>query len=80
MTSKRSPGEPLPPAIGRPALRALTAAGITCLEEVRHVSDRQLAGLHGVGPKAIGILRAALNARPSGGGVTPRRRSHGNAR
>jgi hypothetical protein len=53
----------LPKAIGRPATRALLNAGITTLDQVAGLSDAELSALHGVGPKAIRILREALAAR-----------------
>jgi hypothetical protein len=48
------------PKIGAPATRALTAAGITTLEAVAAVPERELAALHGVGPIALAKLREAL--------------------
>ncbi|MGF1662050.1 MAG: hypothetical protein ACFCVG_06215 [Kineosporiaceae bacterium] len=48
------------PAIGAAATRALTAAGLTTLEAVAAVPERDLAALHGVGPVALGRLRAAV--------------------
>ncbi|MDA0632975.1 hypothetical protein OUY22_06050 [Nonomuraea sp. MCN248] len=53
----------LPKAIGRPATRALAGAGITTLDQVARLSDAELGALHGVGPKAVRILREALDAR-----------------
>ncbi|MGI5269126.1 hypothetical protein ACQEUU_08255 [Nonomuraea sp. CA-218870] len=53
----------LPKAIGRPATRALVGAGITTLDQVARLSDAELGALHGVGPKAVRILREALDAR-----------------
>ncbi|MFG1941875.1 hypothetical protein [Nonomuraea sp. NPDC048826] len=53
----------LPKAIGRPATRALANAGITTLDQVAHLSDAELAALHGVGPKAVRILRETLATR-----------------
>lgn len=49
----------LPKAIGRPATQALVNAGITTLAQVAALSDADLTALHGVGPKAIRILREA---------------------
>ncbi|MFW6599085.1 hypothetical protein ACQBAU_01245 [Propionibacteriaceae bacterium Y2011] len=46
----------LPPAIGKPALRALLGAGITSMADVASRTDDELLALHGVGPKAIKIL------------------------
>jgi hypothetical protein len=48
------------PKVGAPATRALEAAGYTCLKDLAGVSRGHLANLHGVGPKAIGIIQAAL--------------------
>jgi predicted flap endonuclease-1-like 5' DNA nuclease len=53
----------LPPGIGAPATRALAAAGITRLEQLTSFSEAELLKLHGVGPKAIRLLRAALSQR-----------------
>jgi hypothetical protein len=50
----------LPKTIGRPATRALANAGITTLDQVAARTDTELAALHGVGPKAIRILRETL--------------------
>lgn len=48
------------PAVGAAATRALTAAGLTTLEAVAAVPERELAALHGVGPVALRRLREAL--------------------
>lgn len=55
-------GTPLP-AIGAPATRALTLIGVTTLEQVIEYSEAELLALHGVGPKVIPLLRAALAER-----------------
>jgi antitoxin component YwqK of YwqJK toxin-antitoxin module len=52
---------PLPKAIGRPATNALEAVNITSLEDVSKMTEKELANLHGVGPKAIGILKQHLD-------------------
>ncbi|GAB3837712.1 hypothetical protein GCM10029963_02960 [Micromonospora andamanensis] len=51
------------PPIGRPANSALLEAGITTLAQVATHRRRDLLALHGVGPRAIGILAAALAER-----------------
>lgn len=51
------------PKIGNPARRALLAHGYTRLDQLTSVSETTIAGWHGVGPKALGILREALAAR-----------------
>ena len=55
-------GTPLP-RIGAPATRALRAEGIWTLEQVRELTETQLAGLRGVGPVALRFLREALAER-----------------
>jgi hypothetical protein len=49
------------PAIGAPATRALEEAGVYDLDDVRRVGLDHLATLHGVGPKALRLLRMALD-------------------
>ena len=49
------------PLIGRPATDALAIIGVTCLERVIEHSQAELLGLHGVGPKAIGLLADELD-------------------
>lgn len=51
------------PNIGAPARRALENAGLLRLEQLVEVRESELKKLHGMGPKAIGILRAALHER-----------------
>lgn len=53
----------LPGRIGRPALRALVAAGYTRLDQFSGATESDLLSLHGMGPKAIRLLREELNAR-----------------
>jgi DNA-directed RNA polymerase alpha subunit len=43
-------------AIGNPARRALAAAGIETLEDLTKISEGELLKLHGVGPKAHGVI------------------------
>jgi len=51
------------PRIGAPATGALRLAGYTRLDQLAGVPERDLAQLHGVGPKALRILREALADR-----------------
>lgn len=53
----------LPPGLGKPATRALFAAGYTHLEQFTKVNEAELLKLHGMGPKALGLIRNALAAR-----------------
>jgi hypothetical protein len=48
------------PKIGAPATRALNGAGYQSLRELAGVPRAELAKLHGMGPKALGILQEAL--------------------
>ncbi|WP_010524529.1 hypothetical protein [Nesterenkonia sp. F] len=43
--------------------RALLGAGVTRLDQVARIDDAELPALHGVGPKAVRILRGALRER-----------------
>lgn len=52
-----------PSGIAQPALRALAAAGITSLDDLTRVRAADCQALHGMGPKAFGILQAALHAQ-----------------
>ncbi|MFC7535168.1 DNA-binding protein [Actinoplanes sp. GCM10030250] len=54
------------PSIGRPATGALMSAGITTLAQVAAHRRADLLAMHGVGPKAIRILDAALEERGLG--------------
>jgi hypothetical protein len=49
-----------PAGLGRPAQRALAGAGYNSLEQLTEVTEAQLLALHGMGPKAIRLLREAL--------------------
>ena len=55
--------EGFPAGVSRPALRALAGAGYTTLEQLAGVPEGELLRLHGMGPKAIRIMREALLAR-----------------
>ena len=50
------------PKIGAPATRALASIGVTRLDELVDRSESELLGLHGFGPRALGIVRDALAA------------------
>ena len=46
--------------LAAPARRALATAGYTTLEQLAEVHERDIAGLHGMGPNALEKLRRAL--------------------
>ena len=48
---------PLPATVGRPAAGAFEAAGYRTIADLHGASERELLALHGVGPRAIKILR-----------------------
>ena len=48
------------PKIGAPATRVLASAGYTSLRQLAGMPRSELEKLHGMGPKALGILAAAL--------------------
>ncbi|HKQ77650.1 MAG TPA: DNA-binding protein [Blastocatellia bacterium] len=49
-----------PTGVSKPALRALASVGVTRLEQVTRFTEAELLTLHGMGPKAIRIIKAAL--------------------
>lgn len=53
----------LPAKIGSPARNALLHAGYTSLDQLAKVTEKDLLKLHGIGPRALGILREALAER-----------------
>ena len=61
--NNEGPGFGFPAGLAQPAIRALTGAGYTLLDQLAAVSEADLLKLHGMGPKAISILRAALKAK-----------------
>jgi len=57
------PKHDFPAGIGQPATRALVAAGYTNLDQLSRATESELLKLHGMGPKALGIIRSALYAK-----------------
>ncbi|MDQ2905203.1 MAG: DNA-binding protein [Ktedonobacteraceae bacterium] len=53
----------LPPGLSRPAQRALAGAGYARLEQFTSLSEAEVLQLHGMGPKAMDLIRRALAAR-----------------
>ena len=51
------------PKTSAPAQRALDNAGIQNLKQLSKFSEAEIKQLHGMGPKALGILRAALKVK-----------------
>ena len=57
----KRPAEGFMAELAAPARRALEGAGLTTLSKLSRKSEAQLHALHGMGPNAIGRLRAALD-------------------
>lgn len=51
------------PKLASPAQRALAGAGVTRLDQLTRMSERELSHLHGMGPNAIKTLRLALQEK-----------------
>ena len=51
-----------PPGMGGPSLRALREAGVRSVADLERWTEAELLALHGMGPKALGVLRDALAA------------------
>ncbi len=49
-----------PKGVAKPAIRALNAAGYTQLQQLKEVHLATLKNLHGIGPKALAAIEAAL--------------------
>jgi uncharacterized protein YdhG (YjbR/CyaY superfamily) len=62
-TKSTRPETDFPQAIGNPARNALQAAGYSKLKQLTKVTEAELSKLHGMGPKALKILRETLDAK-----------------
>lgn len=60
--NQRGENSDLPAGLASPALRALAAAGITRMDDFTRMTEAELRKLHGMGPKAIGLIRTELKA------------------
>jgi hypothetical protein len=49
-----------PKGVSKPAQRALASVGITRMEQTTRFTEKELGALHGMGPKAIRLIKAAL--------------------
>lgn len=55
-----------PGGMSGPSLRALQTAGVRSMAELAGRTEAEIAGLHGMGPKGLRILREALAAAGKG--------------
>jgi hypothetical protein len=53
----------LPEGLAAPALRALAQAGFTRIEQFTTLTEAEISQMHGMGPKAIDLIRIALDAK-----------------
>lgn len=62
MNNKQLPPfkEDLPAGLSQPAQRALEGAGIQSLSHLTHYTETDIRKLHGIGPKALELLRRSL--------------------
>jgi hypothetical protein len=60
------PADDFMTGLAAPARRALRGAGLTTLAKLAARSEQQVLELHGMGPKAMRKLRAALKKAGSG--------------
>ena len=51
------------PRTSNPATSAVALVGVTYLEDLTRFTEAEIAALHGVGPKAVRIWKAALEER-----------------
>ena len=51
------------PFIGAPAFRALDNFGVKTLKDLTEHTEKELLALHGFGPKALRLLKEALEAK-----------------
>ncbi len=59
----QEPETDFPAGLSKPAQRALAGAGYARIEQLTTVGEAELLKLHGMEPKALEILRGALETR-----------------
>ncbi|MDQ6610801.1 MAG: DNA-binding protein, partial [Gemmatimonadota bacterium] len=64
-TAKKSASaeSPFPAGVAQPAVRALNSVGVTDMNKLAKHREVDIAGLHGMGPKALTALKAALKQK-----------------
>jgi hypothetical protein len=62
-TQQTQPEGDLPTGLAAPARRALVQAGYVRLDQLAGVGEAEVKRLHGMGPRALDLLRHALGAR-----------------
>ncbi len=51
------------PKLGAPAFRAIHSIGIEKIDDLTKYTEEELLALHGLGPKALGLLREELKKK-----------------
>ena len=62
-TKKRADAPAFPKGVAKPAQRALASVGVFRVEQAARFCEKELASLHGMGSKALGLIKAALRAQ-----------------
>src|SRR5262245_45278371 len=62
-TKKPTCAAAFPKGVSKPAQRALASVGVFSVDQTARFSEKELAALHGMGPKALGLIKAALRER-----------------
>jgi len=57
---RRKAGSDFPEDLAAPALRALLTAKLIKLADLSKVTEKEVADLHGMGPKALGELKKVM--------------------
>lgn len=57
---EKAPAEGFLAKISAPARQALDTIGVKTLKQLARRSEKEIAGLHGMGPKGVRILRECL--------------------
>lgn len=52
-----------PAGLAKPALRALSNAGLFSLADISTMREAEFRQLHGIGPKAVDLIVTALEAK-----------------
>ena len=63
MNKENTTQNSFPKGVGAPAIRALASIGVTKVEQLVKFTEEQIKVLHGMGPKALEILKAELKSR-----------------
>jgi hypothetical protein len=66
--NKHTKESDLPAGLAKPAKRALEGAGYIRLEQFTKLSEAEVLQLHGMGPKAMKLIREALAEKGLGFG------------